>query len=166
VAPVKVAMRLGEREFVVTITRDDARYHVEVDGARHEVDARKLEGPFYSLLVDGRSYEVSVENGKSHYLVRHGAAGQQVALVDPGQRGRELRRRHDGPETISASMPGKVVRLLVEPGATVTQGQGLLVLEAMKMENEITAPRDGKIVSIEVDAGRTVEAGETLLTLE
>jgi biotin carboxyl carrier protein len=82
------------------------------------------------------------------------------------------RRRHarpgagGGSPEVRAAMPGKVVAVLVEVGATVEAGQGLLVIEAMKMENEIGAPRDGRVAKVHVAPGQPVEPGEILVTLE
>jgi biotin carboxyl carrier protein len=71
-----------------------------------------------------------------------------------------------GSPDVRAAMPGKVVAVLVEVGATVERGQGLLVIEAMKMENEIAAPRAGRVASIRVKPGQAVEAGEVLAVIE
>ena len=163
---MKISLQVGNDLREVTIARSDGQYRVTVDGTEHVVDARKLESDFYSLVVDGRSYEVSVESDGSSYYVRHGAVEQVITLADPGRRARQLRAGGEGPEKVVAMMPGRVVRLLVSDGDTVARGQGLAVVEAMKMENEIPAPKSGRISSINVESGRTVEAGETLMVIE
>ena len=164
---MKLRATVGEREHDVRVERRDGSFLVEVDGVEHLVDARKLEADFYSFLFDNRSYEVSVEANAGQYRVRHGASVVEVSVADPSRGGREeLRRSSGGPEVITSVMPGKVVRVLVAEGETVQPEQGLLVIEAMKMENEIGAPRGGKIKSIEVKPGQPVETGARLLVLE
>jgi biotin carboxyl carrier protein len=166
-ALVKFTARVGEREHDLRIERRDGSFVVDVDGVEHLVDARKLEADFYSILVADRSYEVSVEASGNEYRVRHGAAVVVVSLADPSRGAREeLRGARDGPEVVTSVMPGKVVRILVAEGESVRPEQGLLVVEAMKMENEIAAPRGGKIRSIEVREGQPVESGARLVVIE
>jgi biotin carboxyl carrier protein len=162
---MKITARAGSGVFEILIDRQDGAYVVEVDGERHEVDARKLEADFYSIVVDGRSYEVSVEPEGDGYHVRHGAAGQLVTFFDPSRQGRE--RQHEaGPEKVISAMPGKVVRILVSEGDEVEAGQGVAVVEAMKMENEITAGKAGRVRSIDAQPGQSVEGGGLLLVIE
>ena len=162
---MKFAARTGETVHEVVVSREDGRYVVILDGVAHVVDTRKLEADFYSILVEGRSYEVSVEPSGGKYLVRHGAHEQVVELADASRAGREELRRKGGPEEIVSVMPGKIVRILVEAGADVQAGQGLVVIEAMKMENEIAAPRAGKVAEVAVAPGQTVENGTKLVIL-
>jgi biotin carboxyl carrier protein len=167
VATVKITLIAGDRAYEVTVERRNGLFAVGVDGTAHHVDARKLEADFYSIITAGRSYEVSVEPEGQRYHVRHGAAKRTVVLTDPTRGGREsLRAGARGPENIVSVMPGKVVRVLVGKGDTVEAGQGLVVVEAMKMENEIAAPRAGKVAAVEVETGRPVEAGATLVVIE
>jgi acetyl/propionyl-CoA carboxylase alpha subunit len=113
---MKIRAVAGDRELDVTIERSEGSYVVTVDGHEHHVDARKLEGDFYSFIVDGRSYEISVANEGDSYSVRHGAAEQVIALADPTQRARGLKAGADGPANVLSVMPGKVVRVLVDEG--------------------------------------------------
>ena len=163
---MKITAKAGKQILEVEVERSNGHYTVEVDGVRHVVDADKLEADFYSLLTGGRSYEVSVEADGEDYQVRHGAATQRVTLTDPSRRAREGSRSGDGPEKVKAMMPGRVVRVLVQAGEEVGEGQGLLVIEAMKMENEITAPKDGIVKSVDVEAGHTIEGGAVLAVIE
>jgi biotin carboxyl carrier protein len=165
-AAMKFAARVGEKVHEIVVTRVDGAYRVTLDDAEHLVDARKLEADFYSILYEGKSYEVSVETAGPRYLVRHGAYEQIVELADESRGGREQIRKRDGLENIDSVMPGKVVRLLVAAGDEVLADQGLVVVEAMKMENEIRAPRAGRVKSVEVRAGQNVETGSRLLVLE
>lgn len=166
VAVMKFAAKVGEAVHDIEVTRLDADYVVTLNGVEHVVDARKLEADFYSILYEGKSYEVSVESAGPKYLVRHGAYEQVVELADASRGGREELHKRSGPESIDSVMPGKVVRVLVEPGVEVQAGQGLVVVEAMKMENEISAPRAGRVKSVEVIPGQNVETGARLVVLE
>ena len=150
----------------IVVQRVDGAYVVTYDGVEHVVDARKLEADFYSILYEGKSYEVAVENAGANYVVRHGAYEQAVELADAARSGREELKKRGGPESIDAVMPGKVVRVLVSPQDTVQAGQGLVVVEAMKMENEIGAPRAGRVKSVDVTPGQNVETGTRLVVLE
>ncbi len=163
---MKMTVRTGEREHEVTVERRDGQFRVVVDGKEHLVDVRPLEADFHSIMMEGRSYELSIEADGDRYHVRHGASQRTVSLVDATRRGREALGRAHGPETVVTVMPGKVVRVLVAPGDAVEAGQGLVVVEAMKMENEIGAPRAGRVAAVEVEPGRAVEAGTTLLILD
>jgi biotin carboxyl carrier protein len=163
---MKISAKAGSQVLEVTVERENGFFVVEVDGERHVVDAHKLEGDFYSILTEGRSYEISVESRSDAYLVRHGAAEKMVQFTDPSRRAREGMTAAEGPEKIRTMMPGKVVRLLVAEGDQVEAEQGVVVVEAMKMENEIVSTKAGRIVSIAVQPGDVVEGGATLLVVE
>jgi biotin carboxyl carrier protein len=117
----------------------------------------------YSVLVDGRSYEVRVDGANISVSQRT----FRVELVDPRRWKRDRNHRQtEGVQNIAATMPGKVVRVLVSPGDQVEAGQGLIVVEAMKMQNEMKAVRAGRVVTLAAVAGATVNAGEILATIE
>ena len=147
------------------IDRDDGNFVVTMDGEEHRVDAHKLEGDFYSILIGHRSYEVSVARSKQGYIVRQGGHELSVVLSDPSRRGREAAFGSSGPEEIISQMPGRVMRVLVEVGQAVEEGDGVIVVEAMKMENEIACSRAGTVQEIRVEPGATVEAGAVLLVI-
>ena len=163
---MRFSAKAGRRILDVTIERRNGTYSVEIDGELFVVDSHKLEADFYSILTGGRSYEVSVETTRDGYRVRHGAAEQLVTLSDPGRRAREELMDSKGSAAVVSAMPGKVVRVLVSEGDTVEAGQGVVVVEAMKMENEITAPKPGRVISIAVQPDQTVEGGTELLVIE
>ena len=160
------AARVGHDVFEIVVRRVDRNYVVSLDGVEHVVDARKLEADFYSILYEGKSYEVAVEAAGPNYVVRHGANEMVVELADASRGGRDELPKHVALEEIHAIMPGRVVRVLVAPGDAVEAGQGLVVVEAMKMENEIGAPRSGKVKEVAVAPGVTVESGAKLIVLE
>ncbi len=163
---MKFAAKAGEAVHEIVVTRLDGEYIVTLNGVEHAVDARKLEADFYSILYEGKSYEVSVESAGSTYKVRHGAEEQVVELADASRGGREELHKKGGVEDVRSIMPGKVVRVLVSPGDEVQAGQGVVVVEAMKMENEIGSPRAGRVKSVDVTPGQSVEAGARLASLE
>ena len=122
----------------------------------------QVEQGVYSVLLDGRSYEVRA----------HGAtlevAGQRFSVEVEDPRAVPLAHAHslEGKQTVRAAIPGKVVRLLVSEGAEVRHGQSILVVEAMKMQNEVQSPKDGRVVAISVAEGTAVAAGQTLAVVE
>jgi biotin carboxyl carrier protein len=163
---MKIRAQVDKNVHDVEIERTDGLYAVVIDGYRRMVDAQSLESDFYSLLLDGKSYEVSIAADKDAYHVRHGGFETTVRFADPARTARQAMGVGEGPQKVLAVMPGKVVRVLVEEGDEVDDGQGLVVVEAMKMENEIAAPKAGKIRSVEVRPGETVESGAVLLVVE
>ena len=162
---MKISAKAGKQIHDVVIERRDGNFRVDIGGERKLADVHKLEGDFYSILIDGRSFEVSVEARGESYHVRHGATELLVELSDPSRQAREKQAKK-GPEEIVSQMPGKVVRVLIEEGAEVEEGQGLIVVEAMKMENEIAATKDGRVIAVKVEPGQTVESGGVLVVIE
>lgn len=157
----------GDLERDVDVEPFDGGYLVIIDGVRHEVDTTKLEGSLYSLLIGNKSYEVSVTTSEADlYDVRHGGSKASVRFVDPLSAAAGAHLAHTGPAEITAAMPGRVVKVLVEEGQEIVEGQGLIILEAMKMENEVAAPRDGTITNFFVQPGQTLESGEKIAIIE
>jgi biotin carboxyl carrier protein len=140
---------------------------VHIDGELVEADARLLRPGVLSLLIDGRSYRVVLdgEAAEPALHIRH----QRIPyrLEDP--RSLRSRRRHsgtDGPAVLKASMPGRVVRILVERGQDVAAHQGIVVIEAMKMQNELKSPRAGRVSDLRVAPGETVSSGDILAVIQ
>ena len=131
------------------------------------VDAVPLAEGSYSLLIDGSSFDVTIHRSLGHYQVTVNGVAFEVALRDPKQlrhqtgAGEDL----DGPASVTAPMPGKLVRLIVAEGDSVKEGQGVAVVEAMKMQNELKAPKSGTVERLCVVEGQAVNAGECLLTI-
>ena len=121
----------------------------------------------YSVLMEGRSYEARVEEHADCLVVVIDGYRFEIEARDPRRWSRgAYGRGGSGPQTITAPMPGKVVRVLVGPGDAVEAGQGMVVVEAMKMQNEMKAPRAARILSVPAKEGATVAAGEVLVTIE
>jgi biotin carboxyl carrier protein len=128
-----------------------------------DADVVETEPGVWSVLSGGRSWEVRVVDDE---IVIDGY-GFLAEVDDPRQWKRSARAADaHGPAALTAAMPGKIVRVLVAAGDAVVAGQGVLVIEAMKMQNELKAPRDGRVAAIEVRENDSVNAGAKLLTIE
>jgi biotin carboxyl carrier protein len=150
------------RTIRVEVRGGDGRYSLSLDASPLEVDFVTTGRHFASLLVAGESHEVGVEKRTEGYAVVLPGEAVTVDIAEAG-RGPSLPARHaHGPSRLTAPMPGRVVRVLEAPGADVVAGQGLFVIEAMKMENELKAPRAGRIQEVAVREGQAVEAGALL----
>ncbi len=148
----------GDVEHDIEVEPSDGGYRVSIDGMAREVDTAKLDAQLYSLIVDGASYEVAVsEDERNEFSVLHAGEKQTLTLVDPLAAAAGAHLGQTGPVELISQMPGRVVKLLVQEGDEVTEGQGIIVLEAMKMENEVAAPRDGVVSSLFVSEGDTLE---------
>jgi len=138
-----------------------------------EADWEEVSPGVYSILLDGKSYEAQVskppgETGPSgsSFVVTVGLRHYLLETLDPRRRRRAgAGWESEGPQEILAPMPGKVVRVLVEEGQQVSREQGMLVIEAMKMQNELRAPRAGRVEKIFAAEGMGVETGFRLLRL-
>ena len=137
------------------------------DGPERSADVRTPEPCVYSILLDGRSYEARVEETASGLVVVIDGYRFEIQVRDPRRWGRKSAGAvGSGSQSLTAPMPGKVVRVLAAPGDAVEAGQGLVVVEAMKMQNELRAARAGRVLSVSAIEGATVAAGEVLVTLE
>jgi biotin carboxyl carrier protein len=143
-----------------------SRVTFTVDGRVVEADAIRISRAAYSILIGGRSLEVTAEQTSNGLLLRTNGREFHVEIFDPRawRRGRGTGIELEGRQQLIAPMPGKIVRVLVAAGQQVHAGQGLLVIEAMKMQNEIRSPKSG-IVEKLAREGQTVNAGEVLATV-
>ena len=146
-----------------TPARGSAQVHCKIDGREVQADAIRVSPGCYSILLGGRIFEVTVENQSGRLLARANGREFSIEIFDP----RSWRRAHgagvelEGRQQLVAPMPGKIVRVLVKAGEQVTAGQGLLVIEAMKMQNEVRSPKSGTVEKLARE-GQTVNAGEVL----
>lgn len=145
--------------------------HISVNGKTYEVDFESVSGqPVYSLIVDGKSHESYVQPGDDHWQVL--LRGRLYPVTVEDEREKRLRAAagggvaESGEFHLKAPMPGLVVTIPVAEGQVVKKGQVLLILESMKMQNELKAPRDGKINRIRVKPGESVEQRQTLLSVQ
>ena len=170
---------VGERSIEVTVeaASDGAAqelpgvFRVSVDGRSRLVDARLIEGTAWSLATPGGGPGriVDVDGSGPDYVAAIDGVAIPIKLIE-GRRaalaGVATRPHKSGPQPLRAPMPGKVVKLLAQAGEAVKAGQGVLVIEAMKMENELRAVRDGRVVEVMVTEGQTVDSGQVLATIE
>jgi biotin carboxyl carrier protein len=142
-------------------TTPDCRFRVN-DGEERTADVAEVTPNVYSVLLDGRSYEARIEQTPDGLLVVVNGTRFPIEVRGPRRWSAHAGGPGDGVQNLLAPMPGKVVRVLVKPGDTVEAGQGILVVEAMKMQNEMKATRAGRVLSIAVQEGATVKADEVL----
>ncbi|MEZ5286270.1 MAG: biotin/lipoyl-containing protein [Vicinamibacterales bacterium] len=168
-------LNIGGRVRRVSVTpRDDDRLDVSVDDRTFVVDSRTPARDRLSLLVEAadgtaRSVDLAVapRPGGAGFDVSVDGHSLPAALVTRfGRRAADGGGDGSGPQQVTAPMPGKVVRVLVAPGDRVQPRQGLVVIEAMKMENELRAAREGLVKAVRVAEGQSVEAGALLVTVE
>jgi acetyl/propionyl-CoA carboxylase alpha subunit len=152
----------GGRVFRVEVHRRDGRHTVSLDGTPLEVDLVPAGRHFASLLVGGESHAFGVEKRPEGCAILLPGDTVVVRLAEGARGPTSPAPRASGPARLDAPMPGRVVRVLVVPGDEVQAGQGLVVVEAMKMENELKAPRSGRVLELPVRDGDTVEAGALL----
>ena len=166
------------------------KLQAEINDGRHDLRLQR-DGQLVSAEVDGRAYSLEVQTPASGvFLLRSGTTVSHcrvearskpeilsvslrgrdylIRLIDPKRlRGSQSSGAHDhGAVQIVASMPGKVVRLLVEVGSQVEAGDGIVVVEAMKMQNEMKSPKAGVVTSLSAISGATVNAGDVLAEIE
>jgi biotin carboxyl carrier protein len=162
---VKLQIEIAGKKHGVELTQASERAIWTIDGQRLEADAAKVSDGVYSVLINGKSFEVRVESLGAELRAIAGGREFKVVIQDE----REWRRNRassveaEGRQQVLAPMPGKIVRVLVRAGDAVRAGQGLLVVEAMKMQNEIRAPKSGTIDRVRVVEGQTVNAGEVVV---
>src|SRR5713101_7946958 len=155
----------GEKKRLVELERHASGWRVKLDGQPVAVDAAEISPNTLSILLDGQSFEITVTPSPDGKLQLHTGTREFIAeVIDPRA---WSGRRHsaveaEGRQQIVAPMPGKVVRLLVKAGDSVEAGQGLLVMETMKMQNEIRSPKSGVVERLLAEEGQAVNAGEVL----
>ena len=162
---MKLAVQIAGKKREVEVARDGQRLLVRLDGRELAADAVEVAAGTYSILLDGQSFEVRVQpEPGGHLHVQTCGEEFPVEVRDPrlwrGKRGGVLEA--EGRQQVTAPMPGKIVRVLVAAGEKVEAGQGLLVVEAMKMQNEIRAPKSGTVERVLVSEGQNVTSGHVL----
>ncbi len=164
-------VEVGGRRLQVVVTRSGDGFAVSVDGKTRQVDAARIDAHTLSLLVDtvwSNEVSIATDPASGQLSVHVGAIPVGVTL-----NGRRRWARKDegaaagsGPQRLVAPMPGKVVRVLVKAGDLVAARQPIVVVEAMKMENELRAGREGTVAEIHVREGMSVDAGALLLVIQ
>ena len=155
------------RTLRVEVRRANGRFAVTLGGKAIDIDFVGAGPHFGSLLIDGRSYDVGVLPRESGYQVFFPDDSLEVQILDAARGATApLKDASQGPAKVQAPMPGRIVRVLVAAGQEVAAGQGLVVIEAMKMENELRAPRAGRVREVAAAEGQAVETGAPLVVLE
>ena len=165
-----VAIVAGQERHIEITEIAPNRYQLMVEGQRLDVDARETGATSLSLLIQSQIFNAELERHPDTYdaLLR----GHRVSVEVLDLRRMRLRRAQEnqqgpeGPASMTAPMPGKVVAILVKEGQSVAAGQGVLVVEAMKMENELRAPKAGTVQKLRTTVGAAVETGTCLCVIE
>ena len=167
--PRSFIAKLDDRDVSVEVDAiGQSLYRIRVDGTEQVVDARSVSGGL-SLLIDGKNHEVSLIRSADDFDVLLANRRFRFRLLTEDRARRAAARggrEASGRREVKASMPGKVIDVLVNIGDRVESKQGLLVIEAMKMENEIKSAGAGEVKEIHVAPGQAVESGEVLVVLE
>jgi biotin carboxyl carrier protein len=168
---MKLTAEIENEKHALELKRDGEHVVADVDGRRYELEVSEPERGVYLLIAEGRVYECRVEREAAQSSPVHVHTGNQayaVKLVDPKRlrAGQSAGAEADGAAQVVAVMPGKIVRVLVEQGETIEAGQGIVVVEAMNMQNELKSPRAGRVVELQATPGATVNAGDVLAVIE
>ena len=164
---MKYLATVNDTTFEVVINEDS---YVTVDGQRHEIDFRVVgNGPLYSLLIGGNSYEGHIESTDDGWQILHKGDLYMVEIEDErSQRLMSLGKAGvltKGDYYLKAPMPGLVVSVPVKKGQMISQGDILIILESMKMQNELKSPLDGTVLRLQVNPADTIQQDEVMLVL-
>lgn len=155
------------KHYRLELQQADGCWTCRLDGREVEVDAVLARRDVLSLRIGNKAYEVKCERVGNDTHLWVGSMRYATEVRDPRSlRGRSRAADEHGPKKLTAPMPGKVVRIMVAQGAEVEAGAGVLVVEAMKMQNEVKSPKKGTIQKIQVQEGAAVNAGDVLAIVE
>ncbi len=162
--------KLGDQTYTVDIEEvGRSLYRLAIDGNEFLVDGKQTGQNNYSLIINHRSFEVDVDTSEEEYRVLVDGRSYHIHLVDERRMrlgGFQTGIQLQGKQEVTVPMAGNVIAVLVAEGDRVDKGQGLVIVEAMKMENEVRSPIDAEIKEVRVKTGQSVEAGETLMVVE
>ncbi len=158
---------IDDKRYRLDLNQADGRWLCRLDGREIEVDAVLAQPNALSLRIDNRAHEVKYERVGGNMYIWVGNQRFTAEVRDPRSlRGRVRATDAHGPKKLIAPMPGKIVRVLVREGAEVEAGAGVVVVEAMKMQNEVKSPKKGRVQKILVADGSAVNAGNVLTIVE
>jgi biotin carboxyl carrier protein len=164
---MKLEIEIGDQARTIDIDEEAGRFRLEIDGRVVGGEVLRPEPGVYTFHVGGRVVEARVSEGVGDALrVQVGGETTEVRVVNRKRRGHGGDAGAEGRQTLVAPMPGKVVAVLAGQGESVERGQGVVVVEAMKMQNEVKAPKEGTVAEVRVAAGDTVTAGQVLAIVE
>jgi biotin carboxyl carrier protein len=162
---MKLIAELNNEKHAVEITREGEKVFAKIDDRQYELEVSEVEPNVYLFKNGNQIYQIYVApNG----IVNIGNHQLEINLIDPKRlRGSGISDSNtDGIAEIKTAMPGKIVRILVEEGAEILKGDGVIVVEAMKMQNEMKSPKDGVVKEIRFSEGDTVNSGDVLVIIE
>jgi biotin carboxyl carrier protein len=168
---MKLNVLISDYQTDIRIWDEGTRVLAEIDGRRHELEVHESGADGYLFISQGRVFECRVEgrpeSGRKIDVVV-GTTSYAVTITDPKRRrsSTTVSVHGDDAARIVASMPGKVVRVLVAVGARVEAGDAIVVVEAMKMQNEMKSPKAGTVVALDIQTGSTVNGGDVLAVIE
>lgn len=165
----KVQVTSEDKNWAFELQDDKGRLLIKNNGANHQVDLVPLEHNCFSFIIDGRSYTVGVDGSNNGYTVFLGSRSDKFAVED-FEIARVKRKAgivdEDKSKQITAPMPGMIVSIACSEGDSVSKNQPLLIMEAMKMENDLKSPTSGVVKNISVTAGDNVNKGQLLIEFE
>lgn len=144
----------------------DELFQIEIDGKKKIISISRISPAHLSIIIEGKSFNVEVDHFEKEYQVSTRGEVYNFSVIDEREVTISSEQSDSGEKVVKAPMPGLVVEIIVSEGDQVKAGDTLLVLEAMKMQNEITAPASGTILNISVKPGATVNSGDDLLVLD
>jgi biotin carboxyl carrier protein len=167
---LKLKAHITDNEHEVSLTTVENHIAAEIDGRHYELEVRESVGGVL-LITDGTTVyrcRVDPKRETGQYDVTLRGRSYEIRIIDPKRlrSGQDAAGHGHGAAEIVSPMPGKVVRILVAPGDAVEAGAGIIVVEAMKMQNEMKAPKAGVVISINAESGATVSAGDVLAVIE
>jgi biotin carboxyl carrier protein len=168
---MKLIAELNKEKLEIEIKREGEKVFAEIDGRSYQLEASEPEPNVYLFKHEGKIYEIFVsprQNKTEPFQVKVKNSEFEIALTDPKRlRSAGIGAEHgEGLAEIKTAMPGKIVRVLTEQGAEIKAGEGVIVVEAMKMQNEMKSPKDGVVKEIRFAEGATVNAGDVLAIIE
>jgi biotin carboxyl carrier protein len=157
-----------EYELAIEELPDAGTFEINLGGKKIAADLRQAGPASFSVIIGNRSFDLDVIRQGEDFVVVSRNGSTRLTLEDARRRLMNARnaREVSGKVQMRAMMPGRVLSVAVKVGDEVTANQGVLVIEAMKMENELKSPKAGKVVEVKVTAGQTVEKGELLIVIE
>ena len=165
---MKLEVELGGFNHELEFEEDSGRFRLDIAGQSFSGELSRPEPGTYTFYIGDRVADARVSKltGTDEFRVSIGGVSREVRVVDRKHRSAGHDAGVEGKQTLVAPMPGKIVELLAGPGDAVSRGQGVIVVEAMKMQNEVKSPKDGVIAEVRVAAGDTVTAGQVLVVIE
>ncbi len=166
---MKLEALLGSEKHEIQLDKNDkGLYQIQLGEEEITVESQRVESDVWSLIIDNKSYEATVQQVKGKLRITLNGATWDIDVVDPRRRRSKggAGGAVEGKQVVTSPMPGRVVKIEVAVGDKVEAGQGVVIVEAMKMENELEAEGAGIVKEIKCEAGQAVEDGQVLIVIE